>query len=472
MEKNKKIYFVGIGGIGMSALALYLKKKNFSIFGCDKDLNQKTVFNLKKNKIEIFDENFKEDLIEKIKTINPDLIVLTNTVKNDHPVLDIAKNLNIKTIFRSKLLGKVLNKKKIIGITGSHGKTSTTGLISHILETEKIDPTIFIGGFLNSINENLKIGNSEYVVLEADDAYKSFLDINPFISIITTISLEHLETYKNIDDIKKTFLKYLNKTKKNGFIFINTDEPETKDLTKNIKREFFTYGLNKEEQNYAAGEIILNSFSSEFNLYKDKVFQEKVFLPLPGIHQIKNCISAIAASEKLGITIKDSINALRNHQGVERRLTKVGTLNEASIYDDYAHHPKEISNMLKVIQSILTEGGKKYLFFQPHKYTRTKALWNDFIKIFSETPPDKLYITDVFSAGDNFDDFFNSKNLCLELKKINSNIDIKYVPFEENFNSLLNEINKIKDNLTEKDLIFCMGAGKLDKFAKKISEIN
>ena len=333
-NKNLKFFFVGIGGIGMSALACYLSNKNFLVYGSDLDLNNKTIENCLKNNIKIFNEN---EAIKKIKEILPDFIVLTNTLKNDNSIIKFADKNNFILIKRSELLGQLLKNKKIIGITGSHGKTSTTGLISSILNFSKFKPDIFIGGFLESIKNNFQIGKSEYSVVEADDAYKSFLDLKPFISIVTSISLEHLETYKNMNDIYKNFLKYINLTKKNGFIFINTDELEMIEWSKKIKRKFFTYGISKKNQNYSADNIILNSFSSTYSFYKYNKFLGEVFLPLPGLHQIKNSIVAIAAAEKIGISFENSVFALKNHKGVERRLTPVGKFNKTIVYDDYAH---------------------------------------------------------------------------------------------------------------------------------------
>jgi UDP-N-acetylmuramate--alanine ligase len=465
LERFKKFYFVGIGGIGMSASAYCLKKSGKTVFGCDSNLEEKTIDILKEIDIEIFDEKYFDLSAEKNR---PDCFVITNTIKENHAVYVYSKNYNIPIFKRSEILSYILKDKNIIGVTGSHGKTSTSAFISHILMENKFDPSIFIGGIMNSIHKNVQIGNGKFSVVEADDAYKSFLDLNPFISIITTISLEHLETYKDIDDIKNTFIKYANQT--SDLVVLNIDDENIISIKNKIKTKSITYGI-KSNADYYAKNILIGPLESEYDLYKYGNFLHKIIVPIPGIHQVKNSLAAAAVSDFLNIKIDKISKSIKSHLGVERRFQKIGEFCGASVYDDYAHHPNEIKNMLQVIKSLTPEDSKKYVFFQPHKYTRTKALWNDFIKVFSEIKIDGLFITDIFSAGDNYDETYNSKNLTTALKK-NGASWTEYIEIDKDFFYLNEKIKFLKKTIKKNDIIFCMGAGKLDKFAKLLTNKN
>jgi UDP-N-acetylmuramate--alanine ligase len=454
-------YFVGIGGIGMSALAEYLINTHEHVTGCDGDLNQKTIHHLiKKYNIDISDE---KKCIEHIAAYKPTIIVITNTVSQKHSAIIYAHENNIPIILRGKLLGEILKKKKVIGITGSHGKTSTTGITAHILKTLHYEPSIFIGGIMPLIKSNFYYAESPLALIEADDAYKSFLSLNPFISLITSISYEHLETYTGWDDIYKTYLEYAHNTKQDGYVIINTDSQTTQYFTSLLQRPYISYGINKETQDYAANDIELHTTYSLYNLYKNKTFIAHVKIPMPGIHHVKNSVGALAIADSLNICLKDAINTLFTHQGVERRMEYKGTYNNASVYDDYGHHPIEIQTTLDAFSRLSC--GKKIVFFQPHKYSRTKALWNDFIQVLSQAKIDKLYLVDIFNAGDDYDSFYNSKTLVQTLTK-NGSKNIFYIDTID-----YNKMIKFIDNtLTSDDIILCLGAGKLDKFADFLTQ--
>ena len=467
IQMLNKYYFVGIGGIGMSALAEYMQGLNNQICGCDSDIDREIIYNLQKKNIFITNE---ENVYEELLKINPNFIVITNTVLDNHPAIIFAKKFNIKILKRSELLGNISNDKNLIGITGSHGKTSTTGLISHIFIKENRFPTIFVGGIMPLINNNFIKGTSNDFILEADDAYKSFLDLTPSTSIVTNISYEHLETYKDWNDIENSFLQYINNTKINGNIIINNDDEVMKKFSKKINREFITYGLEINQNNYSASNILLNDFNSEYTLFINQKEICQVCLSIPGIHQIKNSLAAIIASMKNNIPIENIVKYLNSYNGVNRRFEFIGYLNKCKIYDDYGHHPKELNMIFETLCNA-HKNNKKIVFFQPHKYTRTKFLWNDFIEVFNnfKYKIDKFYITDVYAAGDLFDKEYNSQELIKNLKSINVNSE--YIPFEKDFFSLILEARSIKNNLNENDAILCLGAGLLDNFAKILTLI-
>jgi UDP-N-acetylmuramate--alanine ligase len=461
----KKMFFVGIGGISMSGVAVYLKHCEYSVFGCDSFLSQKSISFLKSNGIDVvYDDNFLSCSLEHFR---PDCIIFTNTISKDHCAYRYALKNNIKTFIRAELLGEILKNKKVIGVTGSHGKTSTTGMIAHILMCAGYSPSVFIGGFMHGIDSNVVCGSSDYAVVEADDAYKSFLALNPFVSIVTAISFEHVEEYKDLKDVEYNFLKYVNQTDSNGLVVVNADYRRMQKWALAIDSErIIFYGLSN-SFNYYAKNLKLYPFSSSYNLYSNNKFVISVELPIPGAHQMQNSIAAIATADFLGIKIKDSVQYLKSYLGVERRFHKVGEYNSVPVYDDYGHHPNEIKKMLSIISSLARyRNGKAYVFFQPHKYSRTKAFWNDFIKIFSCEEIFKLFITDVYAAGDDYDPFYNSENLIAKLRENGVNSD--YVAFDTDYKRLIEAIEQTRNNLRRNDIIFCLGAGSLDQFAKLI----
>ncbi len=452
----EKIFFIGIGGIGMSSLAVYAKHLGYYVAGSDQDLFSNTIQLLKKSDIEVIDEN----LTTENDINNFEIIVITNTVKNDHRLYILSKKLNKTILLRSQFLGHVTNNKKIIGITGSHGKTTTTSIIGHIFQQSKMNPTVKVGGIMKNYDTNLLIGNSDYLILEADDAWKSFLDINPFISIITSISYEHLEVYKDLDDIEKTFLKYAEKTSKDGIIVINNDSAFLKKFIKKINHSnIITYGTSK-DSDYVIKNINLNKNTVNFSLFFKNDYLDTYNINLFGIHNIKNTTAAIIVGLHSKINNENIKNSLISYKGVERRFEYTGYCNNINVYDDYAHHPIEINYMLSILE---TKNIKAYIFFQPHKYVRTKHLWNEFINVFLKYKKniETLYITDVYSAGDPYDEIFNSENLVKSLQPKLKNII--YVPFDYEFKNLLSYKKDLILN-SNNTIILTLGAGLMNRF--------
>jgi UDP-N-acetylmuramate--alanine ligase len=463
LKKLLNLYFVGIGGIGMSALAQYSLKNGIDACGCDKDLENDTIKIMQQNGILVYDEIY---FLESVLNKKIDAFIINNVIKEDHIALKFAKEKNIPIILRSQLLGYFVNSKKLISITGSHGKTSTTALISHIFNYAKKEPTFFVGGIMSQIKNNFIFGKSNLVILESDDAYRSFLTLLPETSIVTNISLEHLETYKDIDDIKSTFLKFINQTRPNGNIIINTDCKNIIDLKDKISRPFLEYGISSIRQNYFAKNIELNGLNAKYDLYINGLFVDSIFIPISGIHGVKNSLASIAASMIYGISIECIKGAFLKYFGVERRMQFVGYFNHKHmVYDDYGHHPVELDSTFSVVSKM---ENKSVVIFQPHKYSRTKSLWDDFLAVFNKykNKIEAFYITDVYSAGDDYDEIYNSKNFVKELSK--ENINAIYVPFDNDFINLKNKINFDFENKEEKLILLCQGAGALNKLAKML----
>ncbi len=458
LSNYRNFYFVGIGGIGMSSLASYLHKKGVNISGCDGDLFQKSIYQLQDEKVEIHAENECENYLKKN---TPDILVFTNNVPENHPAYLYARTHSLFCITRAQLLGMIVNPMKTIGITGSHGKTSTTAMIATIFLESSFDPTIFVGGFMQSIKSNIRTGNSEYAIVEADDAYRSFLTLTPHTAIITTVGFEHLETYKNWDDIYETFTHYLNNTLPDGNIIVNYDCPHAKLCAEQSKRNHFSYGTKKEYK-FSAQNIIAMPHSSSYEIYEEKIKKGVVNVPLPGIHMVYNSVAAYAAARCYGISPEQACDGLSKYKGVERRFEQCGTYKTCPVIDDYGHHPTEINYVLGAARARCK--GRLIVFFQPHKYSRTHHLWNEFITVLSAHKVDQLYITDIFPAGETeCIENHSAYNLAKEVSS--KTVSCEHVPFNDNFEILFEKINLIKTPLTSEDIILCLGAGKLDKFA-------
>ena len=365
LAKKELIHFIGIGGIGMSGLSLIMKGKGFKVQGSDLFLN-KNIERLKKEKIKIFIGQKKQNLE------NATIVVISSAIKNNNPEIIEAKKKKIPIIKRGKMLAHIVSLMKNIIVTGSHGKTTTTSLITSIFQKTKIDPTIINGGVINSIKNSAKLGKSDWSILEADESDGSFIHIPPTYSIITNIDREHMDFYKSIDDLKNYFFNFINKVPSFGKVFICLDDKINRDLVKKLKNQnFYTYGTNK-KSNFLIKKIIQKKESTEFDLTidlpnKKKTHIKKIKIPLLGIHNVRNSVAAIAVSLTVGISISNIKKGLFNFKGVQRRFNKIFTYNNIDFYDDYAHHPTEIKEVLDGVRKVY-KNFEKVCIFQPHQF--------------------------------------------------------------------------------------------------------
>lgn len=469
LQNSEKFFFLGICGIGMSALAQYIKiHLGKSVIGSDINLNSDVAKILTEKNISIFLESeVNEEIIGSI-----DVLVITNIIFTTNNIVELAKKKNKIIIQRSKLLKEILKDKKIIGITGSHGKTSTTGLTIKIFHDAKLYPLGFIGGIMPEFKNNFIQGEtSSLAIIEADEAFKSFLDLNPYYAIITNISAEHLETYKNLEDVENNFLKFTKNTSKNGAIIINIDNARMKEFVKKIKHpKIISYGLD-ETADIRITNISLHKDQSNFDLYRNNKKIETFFLSLPGIHNIKNATASIIVALENNISLELIKKSLEKHEGVKRRFEFIGITNEGiSVYDDYGHHPNEINATLNVLDIKGIE--KVYLFFQLHRYSRTEQLWDDFITTL-EQHKDKiacLYTTDIYSGGEVANNNTRTAlHFVAELKK--RGINAQYFPLESCFDKFFSYQQNIKNCFNkEKIIILTLGAGIINNFAYLVTK--
>ena len=445
IAKTEIIHFVGIGGIGMSGLSLIMKGKGFKVQGSDLSLN-KNVERLKKEKIKIFIGQKKQNL--KDATI----VVVSSAIKKNNPEIIEAKRKNLPIIKRGKMLAHIVSLMKNIVVVGSHGKTTTTSLITSIFQTTKLDPTIINGGVINSIKNTAKLGKSDWSILEADESDGSFIHIPPTYSIITNIDREHIDFYKSMEDLKKYFIEFIEKVPSFGKSFICLDDKINNELVKRLKgKNFYTYGVNA-KSNFLIKNIKRSMKFSEFDLQvnlpnKKKAIIKKIRIPLLGIHNIRNSVAAAAVAITVGISVSNIKKGLLKFKGVQRRFNKIFTYNGVDFFDDYAHHPTEIKVVLEGVNKVY-EGYDKICVFQPHRISRLKDLKNEFSFAFKDA--NTVILCPIYAAGEKIRLGFNYLNFAKQLIK---NSKVKLFLVKDNV-----QLAKfLKKNMYGKKIVIGMG---------------
>ena len=459
LAKTEIIHFVGIGGIGMSGLSLIMKGKGFKVQGSDLTLN-KNIERLKKEKIKIFIGQKKQNLR------NATIIVVSSAVKNNNPEIIEAKRKNLPIITRGKMLAHIVSLTKNIVVVGSHGKTTTTSLITSIFQKTKIDPTIINGGVINSIKNTAKLGKSDWSILEADESDGSFIHIPPTYSIITNIDREHMDFYKSLDDLKSYFIEFVKKVPSFGKSFICIDDKINNEIVKNLKSQnFYTYGTNP-KSNFFIKNINQNAKFSEFDLQvklpnKKKNTIKKIRIPLLGVHNIRNSVAATAVAITIGISVSDVKKGLINFKGVQRRFNKIFTYNQVDFYDDYAHHPTEIRFVLEGVNKVY-KGYEKICVFQPHRISRLKDLRKEFSLAFKQA--NTVILCPIFTAGEKIKLGFNYLNFAKDLIK---NSKVKLFLVKDN----LQLAKFFKNNIYGKKIVIGMGAGSISNWMRKLPKL-
>jgi UDP-N-acetylmuramate--alanine ligase len=473
MYKKQHIHFIGIGGIGMSGIAEILKLQGYTISGCDKDLNSKIIEHLQ----EIGCKVHKGHEANHIKDV--DVLVCSTAINKKNIEVVAALKKGIPVIPRAIMLAELMRMKHGVAVAGSHGKTTTTSIISHILLEAKKDPTIVIGGVLKSISRNAKLGQSDLLIAEADESDKSLLHLNPSFAVVTNIDLEHLDIYKNLDDIKQTFKNFLARLPFYGKAFVCIDNKNLKSILPLDHISTVKYGFSPEAD--IIGEILeLKKTESIFNVYlntktifynqileknniinNNKILLGQIKLNMPGEHNILNSLAAIAVCLELEVSFEQIKRALKIFNGVERRFEFKGNFKGVDIFDDYGHHPTEIKNTLLVAEKRTKKN--LHVIFQPHRFTRTQKLWNDFVNTFSHTKKIKtLYLTDIYPASEKPIPGITSEKLSKEIKLKNPNINVIYLP---NYPEITQDIQK---RLNHGDLLLTVGAGKVNKIGEEL----
>lgn len=462
--KKSHIHFVGIGGIGMSGIATILKKSGYTISGCDPDIKQDTVTQLKNLGCHVYHGNNSAECNDKTIDILVYIPMYATTIPAITAEINQAQSRGIPTISRARMLAELMRTKYSIAIAGSHGKTTTTSLVSHILIEAELDPTVVIGGQLKNLSSNARRGDGDFLVAEADESDRSFLQLHATLAIITNIDLEHLETYKDLDDIKSSFKQFLNNLPFYGKAIICNDDENLRSILPIDHIKTISYGIES-AADFTAHNITLNSDHSLFTVYTNNNTTPlgNILLPMPGKHNVYNALAAIALARELDITFETIAKSLASFKGIERRFSFNGTYKEAEVFDDYGHHPKEIENTLLV--ACKRTHNKVTVVFQPHRYTRTEKLWPEFLNTFANSDIDTLIITDIYSAGEYPIPTITSQRFVRELTALNPPFTIHYVPFEDNFSQIKQTIER---STQANDLILFLGAGKMHLLAYEI----
>ena len=457
MFLQQKIHFIGIGGIGMSAIAKILFQKGFKISGSDQNENL-IIKDLRKKGVKVF----KCHSISNVD--DADIVVYSSAIRKNNVELKAAKKRKIPIFSRAMMLAEVMRLKSSITVAGSHGKTTTTSLIACIFENAGLDPTVINGGIINSLGANAKLGDGKFIIAEADESDGSFTLLPSTIGIINNIDLEHLDFYKNIDEIKKVFVKYAEKIPFYGFLCICNDDKNSKSIIKYLKsKPIITFGISESSdfraQNVKTLENSISSFDISIN-FKQKRIVKNVKVPLIGKHNILNALCAFSVCFQLNIPIKKISEGLRKFSGVKRRFSILNKNTKSLIIDDYAHHPNEIKTTLESLKKITKN--KIVAIFEPHRYTRINALLREFLQSFSKA--DFIFILPIYSAGEkNIKKMTNLKLEKLFKNKFKKKKIIKAVDSED---YLFNDLKNLYKN--ENNIIF-LGAGLSTNIAQRFS---
>ena len=450
------VYFIGIGGISMSGLAQILIEEGFTVSGSDSKESPITK-SLENAGVKIFygqkAENIKNS--EKI-----DVAVYTAAVHPDNPEFIAVKEAGVPMLTRAELLGQIMKEYELpIAISGTHGKTTTTSMLSKILLEADVDSTLSIGGIFKDIGGNIRVGKSEYFVTEACEYTNSFLSFFPKISVITNIDADHLDFFKDLNDIRHSFKKFANLLPDDGTLVINGDIDNTSEITDSLSCRVITYGSNDKFDYYPSDIKYDEKGNPSFKAHLPEGDTLDVSLAVPGIHNVYNALAAIAVADILGIDKEHMVSALSMFGGTSRRFEHKGEIGGVTIIDDYAHHPAEIKATLTAAQNY--PHNKIWCVFQPHTYTRTKALMNEFADALSIA--DHIILADIYAARETDTLGISSKTLCDKIKDLGH--ECNYFPTFEGFS----EIEKfLLQNCTKGDLLITMGAGDVVKIGDEL----
>jgi len=459
LAKTEIIHFVGIGGIGMSGLSLIMQGMGFKVQGSD-IVNNKNTDRLKKNKIKIIIKHAKNNIK------NATILVASSAIKKNNPELIEARRKKLPIYIRGEMLAHIVSLTKNIVVTGSHGKTTTTSLLAAIFSKTKLDPTIINGGVLNSLNNSAKLGKSDWCILEADESDGSFIHIPPTYSIVTNIDREHMDYYKSMNDLKNLFISFINKVPSFGKSFICIDDKNNTELLRKIKiKNYYTYGTNLKSQ-FHIKNIKQEKNFSEYDLSiklpgKKNITISKIKIPLLGLHNIRNATAAACVASTIGISKKIIKKGLKEFKGVQRRFNKIFTFRETSFYDDYAHHPTEIKEVLNGIRAAYKEE-EIICVFQPHRISRLQDLKKEFSLSFKKA--DTVILCPIYTAGEKIKLGFSYNNFAKQIIK-NSKVKLFLV------NDQYQLAKFIKQNIYGKKIVIGMGAGTISAWMKELPKL-
>jgi UDP-N-acetylmuramate--alanine ligase len=450
----KHYHLIGIGGIGMSGIAQLLLRCGLTVSGSDLKEN-KNIEELRSQGAQIFIGHARSNLKS-----GTDVVVWSSAIKDTNPEIIEAKEKGIVLLRRAEALAELMRRKTVITVSGSHGKTTTTSLASYLLLEAGLDPTVAIGGILRNIGSNACLGSGEFFVAEADESDGSFLCYRPKYSIITNVDREHLDYYGDFKKELDTFSSFINSTEKDGCLFCCADDANLMSILKDYKRRYILFGLQENAHIYPKN-IELKELTSQFDCIHKNKFLDRFHLALGGAHNISNALSVIALGLELGISLHFIKKTLSDYKGAKRRLEVKFDSRDFLIIDDYAHHPTEIKATLQAARHLKSK--RLVVIFQPHRYSRTRLLLDEFAKSFDAA--DYIIVTDIYAAGEAVIEGVNAKCIVDKIKGWTPGKEVVYLPKEEILEYLLKFMQP-------QDLIMTLGAGDIvrvsDELAKRI----
>lgn len=441
-SKIKRIHMVGIGGAGMSGIAEVLINLGYEVSGSD----------LVKGPVAMRLETLGATVHaghERAHVGDAQVLVRSSAVRDDNPELEEARMRGIPIIPRAEMLAELMRLKIGVAVAGTHGKTTTTSLLATIFMEARLDPTVIIGGRLNAYGVNAMLGQGRYLIAEADESDGSFLCLLPRISIVTNVDADHLDFYKNLDEIRDSFVEFMNSVPFYGLNVVCGDDPGVKSILHRVRRPVLTYGFG--QSNVLRAEIITCEAGSRFLVFRHGDLWGEVSLTHPGRHNVLNALAAIGVAIEAGVPKKDIIRGLGAFAGVGRRFEHKGTRNGVLVVDDYGHHPTEIAATLETAR-LCYPSKRLVVAFQPHRFTRTQALFGDFSKVFANV--DQLLLTEIYPASESPIPGVSGQSLAQAIRQVTQTP----VHFFETFAAMQAELGGI---LREGDLFVTLGAGSI-----------
>lgn len=458
MRRIKRIHFIGIGGAGMCGIAEVLLNQGYSISGSD--LRESTVTERLKNMGAIIFIGHQESNVTGV-----DVVVASTAVPKDNPEVLCAREFRIPVVPRAEMLAELMRYRHGIAVAGTHGKTTTTSLIASVLAEEGLDPTFVVGGLLNNFGTNAQLGESRYLVAEADESDASFIHLQPMLSVVTNIEADHMATYEgDFSRLKKTFVEFLHNLPFYGLAVVCIDDPVVRELIPQVTRPIVTYGMS-DDADYRVVEVEQKCMQTIFSVSRPDGYEPlKITLNMPGLHNVLNAAAAIAVATDEKVSDKAIVDGLYKFKGVGRRFEVYGEFDladgSAMLVDDYGHHPTEVAATISAIRSSWPDR-RLLMIYQPHRYTRTKDLYEDFVNVLSTT--DSLILLEVYAAGETEITGADGRSLCRSVRQ-RGQVDPIFVESPDEVPEVLSGI------IRGGDIVITQGAGNVGALALELAK--
>jgi UDP-N-acetylmuramate--alanine ligase len=448
-QRVKEVHFVGVGGVGMSGIAEILLALGFRVSGSDV-ADSPALARLAQQGAAVWIGH------DRVHLDRADVVVFSSAVQEDNPELVAARERRIPVIPRAEMLAELMRMQTSIAVAGMHGKTTTTSMIASVLTRAGLDPTVVIGGRLNALGGGAKLGRGDLLVAEADESDRSFLKLYPSIALITNMDLEHMDCYSSMQEIRRTFLEFINRLPFYGYAIVCLDDPEVQKIIPLIEKRFVTYGMSS-QATIRGHRVRFERDLSIFSVLNEGRPLGEIRLPMPGLHNVLDALAAVAVADILEIPFEVTMEALDSFRGVDRRFTLRGKAAGVSIIDDYGHHPAEIKAVLRAARQVTDD--RVAVLFQPHRYTRTQALFEDFLTAFLDA--DLLYLMEIYPASERPIEGVTGRALY-EAMKSRGFKTVKFLPDRDSIPA------QLCADLKPGDLLITLGAGDVTRLGPRI----